>query len=88
MPKQTEPLQSGPIPYSQGAQLAELSLRLQEEIVKRERAESISRAIFDIAANVNQVANLDELYRCIHRSLSHIIDATNFFIALYDKNKD
>ena len=88
MSEQREPLLSWPDPGNQSAQLAELSLRLQEEIGKRERAESISRTIFDIAANVNQVANLDALYRSIHQSLSNIIDVTNFFIALYDKDKD
>ena len=83
-----ESLPLGPNPENQTDRLAELSLRLQEEIGKRERAESISRTIFEIAANVNQVANLDALYRSIHQSLANIIDVTNFFIALYDKDKD
>ena len=47
MSKQREPLLSGPDPVNQSAQLAELSLRLQDEIGKRGRAEKISRTIFD-----------------------------------------
>ena len=35
----------------------------------------------------NRSSNLEDLYQSIHQSLSHIIDATNFFIAIVDREK-
>ena len=62
--------------------------RLQQEVYASQRAEKNNRALFDISASVNSSANLNELYPAIHVSLSSVIDATNIFIALYDRDKN
>jgi len=55
------------------------------DITQHKHAQAINRALFHIADAVNTTVNLDELYASIHISLSHIIDTTNFYIAIYDK---
>ncbi len=62
--------------------------RLQLEVIRLKRAEKINRALFDISATVSSSATLDELYPSIHASLSMVIDATNFYIALFDSSKN
>ncbi len=52
------------------------------------RAERINNTLFKISNAVNTTMNLPELYESIHHSLADIIDVTNFFIALYDKEED
>ncbi len=63
--------------------------------IERKRAEdaekdskAINKALFSISNAVNTTFNLDELYKTIHGVLGEIIDMTNFFIALYDEEKD
>ncbi|MDM8543982.1 ATP-binding protein [Desulfococcaceae bacterium HSG9] len=58
------------------------------DITQRKHAQAINRALFHIADAVNTTFNLDELYASIRISLSHIIDTTNFYIALYDKENN
>jgi len=55
------------------------------DITQRKHAQAINRALFHIADAVNTTFNLDELFASIRISLSHIINTTNFYIALYDK---
>jgi len=55
---------------------------------ERKRAERERQVIFEIIEGVNHTANLDELLRLIHKSLQGIIYAENFFVALYDPQKD
>ena len=49
------------------------------------RFTKISRALFEIAAAVSTISSLGELFPAIQRSLSAIIDTSNFYIALYDE---
>ncbi|MBF0302160.1 MAG: GAF domain-containing protein [Desulfamplus sp.] len=44
--------------------------------------------MIEIADAVNRTDSLDEFYEAIHKSLSRIINVDNFFIAIYDENKD
>jgi PAS domain S-box-containing protein len=55
---------------------------------KRRRAERINRTLTAISNAVNTTFDLDELYGTIHGALGQVIDVTNFFIALYDREKD
>ena len=55
------------------------------DISERVRAENQEKAISDITKAAISTDNIDELFLFIHRSLSRVIDTTNFFIALYDK---
>jgi len=53
---------------------------------QRRRAEEINRVLINISNAVNTTFDLVALYQFIHRSLGDIIDVTNFFIALYDRD--
>ena len=61
---------------------------LEDESARRNRFEAINSALFKISDAVSTTSSLDELFRAIHIALSSIIDTTNFFIALYDKQTD
>ncbi|MGE5481053.1 MAG: PAS domain S-box protein [Chloroflexota bacterium] len=58
------------------------------DINERKRDEFLKQALFDIATAANAEPNLSALYDSIHRALSKALDTKNFFIALYDKEKD
>ncbi len=59
------------------------------EVTKKPKSsEEITKTLFKIANATNITDNLNDLYALIHKSLSNIIDATNFYIALYDKKND
>jgi len=51
------------------------------------RAERSQKLYYSIANWTINTPNLDELYQKIHTELGQIIDARNFFIALYDPSK-
>ena len=55
---------------------------------KYQRSQEINRVLAGISYAANTAGNMEELYRSIHMSLDRIIDAQNFFITLYDKEKD
>ncbi|MFH0782012.1 MAG: PAS domain S-box protein, partial [Pseudomonadota bacterium] len=50
-------------------------------------AEQVNRVLFSISDAVNSTHDLEELYRTIHQILGTVIDATNFFIAIVDRQK-
>ena len=52
------------------------------------RTERINQTLFSISNAVNTTFNLDELYETIHKSLSRILDVSNFYIALYHQEDD
>ncbi|NNF97901.1 MAG: GAF domain-containing protein [Desulfobacteraceae bacterium] len=54
------------------------------DIQDHHHTKEINQTLFDISNAVNTTKSLDELYRSIHKSLSRVMDVTNFFIALYD----
>ena len=58
--------------------------QLEQQTCQQQRSEQINRTLFNIANAVNATSDLDELFKSIHRALSSVIDATNFYIALYD----
>ncbi|NNF99611.1 MAG: GAF domain-containing protein [Desulfobacteraceae bacterium] len=51
----------------------------------QKQSEAINLTMFEISNAVNTTDNLVEMYETIHKSLSRVIDVTNFYIALYDK---
>ncbi len=58
------------------------------DIQEKKQAEQINKALFSISNAVNTTFDLNELYKKIHESLGYVINVENFYIALYDKNKD
>ncbi len=57
-------------------------------IKKHEQVEKIQLVLFKIAYAVNTTENLNELFKAIHNHLGEVVDTTNFYIALYDKERN
>ncbi len=51
-------------------------------------SKQITNILFEISNAVNTTLNLNDLYFSIHNSLKKVIEATNFFIGLYDEEND
>jgi PAS domain S-box-containing protein len=58
------------------------------DITDRRRAERSQSVLNNIAAAVNAAEDLDELFKMIDKELGTIVDTTNFYIALYDREND
>ncbi len=61
------------------------ALKEAQEHQERERAKQIQIVLYNIAHAVNTTKNLNELFESIKNHLSAIINTTNIYIALYDK---
>ncbi len=55
------------------------------EIVRKEKLQT---TLLKISHAVNEVNNLKEFLKIVREELSSILDTTNFYVALYDKNTD
>ncbi len=58
------------------------------DITQRKRSEMLQQVMFNIANAVSQTQQMSELYAVIHQELSRLIDTTNFFVGLYEKETD
>ncbi|MBN1327233.1 MAG: PAS domain S-box protein [Candidatus Cloacimonetes bacterium] len=56
-----------------------------KDISDRKRSDMIREVIFEIANVLNTNEELPDVYRIIHTQLGKVIDVTNFYIALYEK---
>lgn len=56
------------------------------DITDRIRNEGIQRVVYNIANAVNSTFDLDDLNHSIKNLLGEVIDTSNFFIALYDRD--
>ena len=68
---------------TKGGNLRVVSMR---DITERKRADQERQAMYEIVEGVTTSANLDELFKLIHRSLGKVLYAENCFVALYDSN--
>jgi len=57
---------------------------IARDITERRRAEKEREAIAAVIETMSQTSDLGPLLEKVHRSLSHVIDARNCFVALYD----
>lgn len=62
-----------------------IAIQRKREEEALQKSENVNKTLFEISNAVNISKNLEELYSTIHRSLGRVIDTTNFFIAIYDK---
>ena len=72
------------------SQLAEASRRLAElEAVEAERAQAakVQAALYRIAELASAARDLQEFYRAIHGVVAELMYASNFYIALYDEER-
>ncbi|MCG8633310.1 MAG: response regulator [Desulfobacterales bacterium] len=61
---------------------------LEEEVVQKQHVKKINTTLFDISTAVTVTGNMEELYPLIHDYLNRIIRMPDFFIGLYDRDKD
>ncbi|RPI76355.1 MAG: PAS domain S-box protein, partial [Desulfobacteraceae bacterium] len=61
---------------------------IYRNITEQRRAENIQALLYEIAKAVNSTQSLSEFFKSMHQSLGRILDTTNFFIALYDREKE
>ena len=52
------------------------------------RRETLQSALFQIAKLSREARNLDEFYSAVHKIVGTLMDATNFYIAEYDRVRD
>ncbi|MCP4723638.1 MAG: PAS domain S-box protein, partial [bacterium] len=69
-------------------ELKKINEQLAKDIIKRKRAEDITSALYEMIKAVNTVESLEELYPVLRKTLGTIIDTTNFYIGIYDKERD
>ncbi len=62
-----------------------LSLAKDEKDRKLREIEIINQVVFDVTTAIYTKEKLEDLFFSIHQTLGRIIDVTNFYIALYDK---
>jgi diguanylate cyclase (GGDEF)-like protein/PAS domain S-box-containing protein len=58
------------------------------DATEQRRSEVLQSSLFRIADLSRHAANLDEFYASVHRIVSELMDATNFYVAEYDEEKD
>jgi PAS domain S-box-containing protein len=63
-------------------------LTVFNDITDRKRLEILQNAIYQISQETDKAANLNELYKSVHEIIGTVMPAKNFFISLYDKEKD
>jgi PAS domain S-box-containing protein len=64
------------------------AILVAHDITERKRFELVQNAIFRITQASITGEGIDELYQSIHSILGELIPAENFYIALYDKEKE
>lgn len=67
---------------------ANLYNSLQKELEQRKQSEHIQSTVYKIAESANTLKNLEDLFHSVHKNISKIMPAENFFIALYDSITD
>src|ERR1051325_506957 len=58
------------------------------DVTESERARVLQNALFRIAQLTREAGNLDDFYKAVHDVVATLMDATNFYIAEYDAERD
>lgn len=69
----------------QGAQAVQVVIR---DISERKRVEKLQDAVYRIAQAPDESPTLDDLYHAFHTIISGVMPASNFYISIYDEEKD
>ncbi|MGD0612192.1 MAG: GAF domain-containing protein [Anaerolineales bacterium] len=77
-------LTSGPIEYNGRPAV----MGTASDVTERKRAELLQDAVYRIAQATDRSKGLDDLLPALHAIISEVVTARNFYIALYDKEKD
>ena len=69
------------------ADLAEIRRRLEAVELEHQRAEKVQAALYRIAELASAAQDLQEFYRAVHDVVGELMNASNFYIALYDEDR-
>ena len=58
------------------------------DISERKQAEALQQAVYQIALAAETTRSLDDLYPTIHQIISSVMPSENFYITLYDQERD
>jgi len=58
------------------------------DVTARRRAECVQEAVYRISHTAHTAGNLQELLRAIHEIVGELMPAKNFYVSLYDAEKD
>jgi PAS domain S-box-containing protein len=58
------------------------------DISHRKQSELVQQIMFNISEAVTKTKNMSDFYKVVHSELNKLIDASNFFVALYDEESD
>jgi PAS domain S-box-containing protein len=61
---------------------------MMQDITERKQADLLQTAVYRIAEAADKSASLDDLYASVHRIVGTVMPAGNFYIALYDRERD
>ena len=61
---------------------------MMQDITERKQAEVLQNAVYRIAQAAESSPSLDDLYRSVHQIVGTVMPAGNFYIALFDREKD
>ena len=73
--------------YSESGKLLHLEGFISD-ITESKNAEILQQVVFDISTVSYTARTLDDLFSAIHKNLGKIIDAENFYVAMYDRLRD
>jgi len=62
------------------------TLAIAVDVTERKRAEELQQALYRIADQTSAVTELEAFYAAIHSIVGELMDARNFYIALYDED--
>jgi len=62
--------------------------RMQESVVRLESAEKLQRSLYAIADMAGSDLEMPDMLRGLHRIVADLMYAENFYIALYDRERD
>lgn len=65
-----------------------LRVGVARDVTERKQAEQKQAALYAISEAANWADGLPELFRRIHQIVSDLLPAENFFVALYDRDRD
>lgn len=66
----------------------QVRVAVARDITERKHAESMQSAVYAISEAANSPGDLNDLFHCIHDVVDELLQATNFMVGLYDKEKE
>ncbi len=73
------------IPEFAAGEIVKSVLSIGRDVTEQRRSEKIQKAMFKISESVHTTDNIQTLYESIHNTVSELMPANNFYIALYDE---